>query len=85
MYTYGARERKSVIGGKSIWQIRIDTVVEQLEAGVNIFVIDVDSIWLKYRDFSLLPTNVDIFHADGNPMPHDIASYRECYDKMNSL
>ena len=81
MYTYGARERKSVIGGKSIWQIRIDTVVEQLEAGVNIFVIDVDSIWLKYRDFSLLPTNVDIFHADGNPMPHDIASYRECYDR----
>ena len=75
IYAYGAKERKSLLGGKSIWQVRIDTVLEQLESGMNIFVIDVDSIWLKYRDFSLLSTNVDIFHADGNPMPHDIASY----------
>ena len=37
------------------------------------FLVDVDSIWLKYHDLSLLPTNIDIFHASAKKMPHDVA------------
>lgn len=57
-----------------------------LEAGINVFVSDVDSVWLKHRDLRQLPLNVDIFHADGYPMPHDIATkWHNVYEKSFTL
>ena len=57
---------------QNIWQKRIDTILKFLQEGINVFVADVDSIWLKKVDLSDLPINVDIFHGDGSPFPHDI-------------
>ena len=58
---------------QNIWQKRIDTILSYLNQGINVFVADTDSIWLKYRELSDLPVNVDIFHGDGNPMPQEIS------------
>ena len=55
-----------------IWTSRIQTINDYLFKGYNVFVTDVDSIWVNYRNLSHLPTSqFSTFHAEGLTFPMD--------------
>ena len=58
---------------KWIWSLRIQKVLELLEAGFNVFLTDVDSIWLKYMELSSLPDGVDVIHAKCPSWPKQVS------------
>lgn len=57
---------------RTIWKVRIVTILKLLEEGFNVFVSDVDSIWVKYRDLTSLPEMIDTFHSYGTTYPQNV-------------
>lgn len=54
----------------SIWKIRLKTIQSILiNEKTNLFITDVDSFWVKYKDLNLLPPNIDSFHGTGKTFP----------------
>lgn len=52
---------------KSIWKIRIRSIMFMLEEGYSLFLSDVDSVWLKYYDLNTyFPDNIDAFFIKVN-------------------
>jgi len=47
----------------SIWSMRLEKVSQLLEEGFNVFVTDIDSIWLKYIPMQQLSREYDVLHT----------------------
>ena len=54
-----------------IFALRFATISQLLKSGQNVFISDVDSIWINYRNLNLLPfpDQIDAFHAVGQQWP----------------
>ena len=71
---------------QTFFQRKISTIVDYLQAKINVFMTNIDSVWLKHRDLRNLPINVDIFHTDGYPNPNEVASkWHDVYEKAFTL
>ena len=56
----------------NLWSLRLKTLQKYVESNQNIFISDVDSIWVSYRDLNDLPENIDTFHGTGKTYPQDV-------------
>ena len=57
-----------------LWSIRLTTIFNLLRTNVNVFISDVDSIWLKHQNLNLLPfpSLIDIYHGLGTKHPLEV-------------
>lgn len=54
-----------------LWLIRLHTLHDLItKQQKNVFISDVDSIWVNYRDLSLLPKEIDAFYGTGKTYPN---------------
>ena len=51
------------------WHIRMNTLGELVKDGNNVFLSDVESIWLIKVGLSTLPRNIDVFHSTAGIVP----------------
>ena len=58
-------------GLRSLWAIRLTTIASFLQSGKNVFISDVDSIWVTYKNLDYLPfpEQIDIYHGLGTTFP----------------
>ena len=56
----------------NLWSLRLKTLQKYISNNQNIFISDVDSIWVTYKDLSLLPENIDTFHGIGKTYPDHV-------------
>ena len=61
---------KKIKDRRSIWKARLNTVYSLLLLNYNIFLTDIDAIWIKKYNLSeILPDNVDVFNAYASNYP----------------
>ena len=52
-----------------IWRTRLKTILKYLSSNKNVFISDVDSIWIKHQGLNNLPPMFDAFHGTGKNYP----------------
>lgn len=64
---YDALEVKS-----NIWRTRLTTLYKFIKNGKNVFISDVDSIWVNHYDLNLMPPMFDAYHAICTTFPKEV-------------
>lgn len=58
--------------GRGLWHVRLATIEKYLSQNYNVFITDVDSIWLNYLDLNRLPKHFDAFHSIAGHWPPSV-------------
>ena len=59
-------------GHSTVWKLRLETPLQYLRKGKNIFISDVDTHWNFYFNLTQLPPQYDSFHSYANVVPRRV-------------